>query len=111
MLPPISGPMLQDQARKVHFANWPDMVRSFIMSNFNYCSLVWHAYGVKNTKKLEKLQGRALRFVYLDKVSSYDDLLTKANLTTLHPGRLKILATEVYKSVHIFRISTKPKPL
>ena len=70
------------------------------MSNFNYCSLVWHACGVKNTRKLEKLQERALRFVYLDKVSSYDDLLTKANLTTLHLGRLKMLATEVYKSVH-----------
>ena len=34
------------------------------------------------------------------KVSSYDDLLTKANLTTLHLGRLKMLATEMYKSVH-----------
>ena len=44
--------------------------RSFIMSNFNYCSLVWHACGVKNTRTLEKLQERALRFVYLDKVSS-----------------------------------------
>ena len=74
--------------------------RSFIMSNFNYCSLVWHACGVKNTRKLEKLQERALHFVYLDKVSSYDDLLTKANLTTLHLGRLKMLVTEVYKSVH-----------
>ena len=58
--------------------------RSFIMSNFNYCSLVWHVCGVKNTRKLEKLQERALRFVYLDKVSSYDHLLTKTNLTTLH---------------------------
>ena len=74
--------------------------RSFIMSNFNYCSLVWRACGAKNTRKLEKLQERALRFVYLDKVSSYDDLLTKANLATLHLGRLKMLATEVYKSVH-----------
>ena len=74
--------------------------RSFIISNFNYCSLVWHACGVQNTRKLEKLQERALRFVYLDKVSSYDDLLTKANLTTLHLGKLNMLATEVYKSVH-----------
>ena len=36
----------------------------------------------------------------LDKVSSYDDLPTRANLTTLHLRRLKMLATEVYKSVH-----------
>ena len=56
---------------------------------------VWHACGAKNTRKLEKLQERALRFVYLDKFSSYDDLLTKANLATLDIGRLKMLATEV----------------
>ena len=74
--------------------------RSFMMSNLNYCSLVRHACGVQSTRKLEKLQERALRFVYLDKVSSYDDLLTKANLTTLHLGRLNMLATELYKSVH-----------
>ena len=55
---------------------------------------------LKTLGNSEKLQERALRFVYLDKVSSYDDLLTKANLTTLHLGRLKMLATEVYKSVH-----------
>ena len=74
--------------------------RSFIMSTFNYCSLVWHACGVKNTRKLDKLQERALRFVNLEKVSSYDDLLTKANLTTLHLGRLEVIATEVYTYVH-----------
>ena len=80
------------------FENRMAIFRSFIRSNVNYCSLDWHACGVQNTRKLEKLQERALRFVYLDKVSSYDDLLTKANLTTLHLGRLKMLATEVYRS-------------
>ena len=44
--------------------------RSFIMPNCNYCCLVWHACGAKNTKKLEKLQERALRFVYKDRTST-----------------------------------------
>ena len=73
--------------------------RSFIMSNLYSCCLVWHACGAKNTKKLDKLQERALRFAYKDRTSTYDQLLTKANLTTLHLGRLKMLATEVYKSI------------
>ena len=42
----------------------------------------------------------AMRFVYKDRTSTYDQLLTKANLTTLHLGRPKKLATEVYKSIH-----------
>ena len=73
------------------------------MSNVNYCSLVWHAGGVKtpgHSISYKRERARALRFVYLDTVSSYDDLLTKANLTTLRIGRLNMLATEVYKSVH-----------
>ena len=36
------------------------------MSNFNYCPLVWHFCGEGNTKKLEKIQERALRFIYND---------------------------------------------
>ena len=61
--------------------------RSFITSNFGYCSLVWHACSAKNTQKLEKLQLRALRFVYHDYTSS--------RRPSLHLGRLRTLATEV----------------
>ena len=74
--------------------------RSFITSNFGYCSLVWHACSAKNTQKLEKLQLRALRFVYHDYTSTYDELLERARRPSLHLGRLRTLATEVYKSVH-----------
>ena len=35
---------------------------SFIMSNFSYCPLTWHFCGEQNTKKIEKIQERALRF-------------------------------------------------
>ena len=73
--------------------------RSFITSNFGYCSLVWHACSAKNTQKLEKLQLRALRFVYHDYTSTIDEL-ERARRPSLHLGRLITLATEVYKSVH-----------
>ena len=52
---------------------------SFIMSNFNYCPLVWHFCGQVNTKKVEKTQERALRFIYEDYSASYDELLSKSN--------------------------------
>ena len=74
--------------------------RSFITSNCGYCSLVWHACSAKNTQKLEKLQLRALRFVYHDYASTYDELLERARRPSLPLGRLRTLATEVYKSVH-----------
>jgi hypothetical protein len=37
---------------------------TFILSNFNLCPLAWHFCTNKNSKKLEKVQERALRFVY-----------------------------------------------
>ena len=39
---------------------------TFILSNFNYCPLAWHFCSESNSKKLEKNQERALRFVYDD---------------------------------------------
>jgi hypothetical protein len=45
---------------------------TFILSNFNFCPLAWHFCTNKNSKKLEKVQERALRFVYEDYNSSYE---------------------------------------
>ena len=46
----------------------------------------------------ERIQLRALHFVYNDNVSSYKDLLAKANLPKLELGRLRKTAIQVYKS-------------
>jgi hypothetical protein len=37
---------------------------SFILSNLNYCPITWHFCSEKNTLKMEKIQERALSFVY-----------------------------------------------
>ena len=39
---------------------------SFILSNFNYCPLVWQFCGKINNDKLEKIQERTLRILYQD---------------------------------------------
>ena len=70
---------------------------SFILSNFNYCPLAWHFCSEKNTKKLEKIQERAQRFVYIDFNSGYEELLIKANIPSLHIRRLRTLAFETFK--------------
>ena len=50
-----------------------------------------------NSRKLEKIQERALRFVYRDFVSTYDELLLKANIPSLHIRRLKTMSIETLK--------------
>ena len=73
---------------------------SFIMSNFNHCPLVWHFCGEVNTKKVEKIQERALKFIYEDYSASYDELLSKSKLPSLKGRRMRSLAIEVYKVIN-----------
>jgi hypothetical protein len=47
---------------------------TFILSNFNYCPVTWHFCSEKNTKKIEKIQERALRFIYEDYENTYENL-------------------------------------
>ncbi len=53
---------------------------TFILTNFNYCPLVWHFCDKSSTWKIEKTQGRALRFLLNDETSSYTLLLEKSNI-------------------------------
>ncbi len=56
--------------------------------NYNYCPLVWHICGIQNSRNLEKIQERAVRFVYEDYESTYDILQTKGNHDMLYIGHL-----------------------
>ena len=73
---------------------------SFILSNFNYCPLVWHHCSIENTRKMEKIQERGLRFVYNDHSSSYSELLSISNKKMLYVERLQKIAVFVFKCVH-----------
>ena len=76
------------------------LYKSFILCNFNYCPAVWHQCGITNTRRLEKVQYRALKFVYRDFDATYEELLAKANLPTLHVARVQNIAMEVLKAVN-----------
>ena len=62
--------------------------KSFIMSNFNYCPLIWMFTSKKPLSKLENIKKCALRFVLDDYQSGYTDLLQNANVP-----RIKIMVT------------------
>ena len=76
------------------------LYKSFVLSNFSYCPAVWHHCGKKNVDMLERIQFRALKFIYSDYNTTYAELLTKANLPSLEIGRLRSIAVEVYKALN-----------
>ena len=79
------------------------LYKAAIMPHLTYCSTVWHFVRASDQRKLERVQGRTLRAVYRDKNSEYEELLTKAKLTTLHNRRLQDVAIHMYKPL-------QPKP-
>ena len=70
----------------------------FIIPHFNYCSETWHFCHKNITAKLEKVNERALRFVFNEKQMSYCELLDKIGLPSLANQRLaKIVSTRFSK--------------
>jgi hypothetical protein len=49
---------------------------------------------------MEKIQERALRFIYEDYNISYENLLEKSKLPSLKIRRLKTIAIETFKIIH-----------
>ena len=70
---------------------------SFIVSNLNYCPLVWFFTSRESINKMQKIQERALRFVLKDSTSDYDTLLTKCGVDSFRISSLKSMAVEIYK--------------
>ena len=73
---------------------------SFILSHFNFCPMAWHFCNKANTQKMEKVQERALWFIYEDYDSSYEQLLTRAKTPSLEIKRLRTMAIECFKIIH-----------
>lgn len=51
-------------------------------------------------KKINRLQERALRLVYLDHKSSFEELLEKDNSVTIHQRNIRLLAIEMFKAIN-----------
>ena len=73
---------------------------SFILSHFNYCPLVWYFCSIEDMKKMEKIQERALRFIYNDFKSTYTELRCIAERPLLYVQRQRNLMVEVYKIIN-----------
>ena len=81
------------------------IMRTFILSHFSYCPLIWMLHSRSLNKRINKIHERALRLVYKDDISSFEELLTRDNSFTIHERNIQTLAIELYKIVN--RLSPK----
>ena len=73
------------------------LMKAFIESQFSYCSLVWMFHSRTLNNRINNLYERALRLVYNDQISSFEQLLNSDGSFSIHDRNLQKLATEMYK--------------
>ena len=73
---------------------------AFVKSTFSYCPVVWMFCGQNDVTKLDKLQHRALRFVYNDFDAPYHELLSRSNTMSVSNYLKYVLSIEMYKCVN-----------
>ena len=73
------------------------LMKAFIESQFSYCSLIWMFHTRTLNNRINHLHERALRLVYNDHTSSFQQLLTQDKSFTIHDRNLQKLATEMFK--------------
>ena len=73
------------------------LFETFVLSNFNFCPVVWHHCRMSDIRKIENVQKRALRMVYNDYESCYKDLRVRSKRPLLYIQRLRMIVLEMYK--------------
>ena len=71
--------------------------QAFVLSNLDYCSVIYHHCGQTDAKELERIQKRFLRYVYLDFTSPYSELLKASKQTTLYERRIRQTLECIFK--------------
>ena len=92
--------ILQRLKRVLDYKSRMVIYKSFIMSNFDYCPIVWMFTGKKSLDRIENIKKHALRFVLDDYGSSYHDLLIQTEVPGIKIMTLRLLAIEVFKCVN-----------
>ena len=81
----------------VPFCKRRSLLKVFVESQFSYCPLIWMFCTRKLNKRINRVHERALRLVYNDYFTSFEELLIKDKSVSIHHRNIQILATEMFK--------------
>ena len=85
-------------SRMLNFEKVRTLIKAFVESQFAYCPLVWMFHNRKVHAKINALHKRALRVLYHDDVSTFEELLAKAGEFSIHQRNIQFLAIEMFKA-------------
>ena len=76
------------------------LCNAYILSQFNYCRVIWMFCSNNANNKINRAHKRALRSVYRDDSASLLELLRRDGSVTIHQRNLQTLMVETFKSIH-----------
>ena len=76
------------------------LYHAFILSNFNYCPLIWMFCGKTANNTINRLHKRALRALYRDYDAPFEELPRRSGELTIHCKNLQKLMLEIYKRIN-----------
>ena len=74
------------------------IMNALIFSQLGYCPLEWMFHSRKLNNRINNIHERALRTVYRDNESIFQQLLKQNKSVSIHQRNLQILATEIFKT-------------
>ena len=84
---------LNEQKRKI-------LMKSFVISQFNYCPIIWMYCQRKSNNLINRIHERALRIAYNDYISDFDTLLKKDDSVTIHQRNIQTLTIEIHRTLN-----------
>ena len=75
-------------------------MKTFVDSQFNYCPLIWMFHSRRLDNKINNVHEKALRIVYSDYKSTFQELLDKDASFSVHHRNIQTLAIEICKHIH-----------
>ena len=84
-------------ATLMNFQKRRTIFKAFIDSQFNYCPLIWMFHSRRMNNRVNRIHERALRLVYSNYTSSFEELLDIDGSYSIHHRNIQALAVEIYK--------------
>ena len=76
------------------------LFKAFVECQFKYCPIVSMFHSQRTNGKISRIHERALRIVYDDDVSTFDQLLAMDKSFCIHHQNIQRLLIEIYKALH-----------
>ena len=84
----------------ISFDKRKSLIKAFVLSQFSFSPLVGMFVDRTINAKIDALHYRALKIVYRDNESSFEELLRRDKSVTVHHKNIHFLAIELYKVKH-----------